>query len=84
MVDDSDATYHQVSVLSSRHLVVEDTGIGRADVGLETAVEKADLGPVEVQCLDISVAYARSQRGLFKSTADGTHWWLGGQSGHAW
>lgn len=43
------STHHEVGILSSRHLVVEDTGIGCTNVGLETAVEHADLTPVQVQ-----------------------------------
>jgi hypothetical protein len=52
--------HHKISVLSSRHLVVKYTGIGGADVGFKAAVEHADLAPVQIQCLDISISNARA------------------------
>lgn len=76
-------TYHEVSVLSSGHFVVKDTRVGSADVGLEAAVEHADLTPVKVEGLDVLVADTGSKFGLLKRHTDGSHGRLRGQTGHA-
>lgn len=77
-------TYHQVRVLSTRHLVVEDTRVGRADIRLETSVQHANLRPVHVQSLDVLIADTGPKARLLESTADSTHWWLRGEARHAW
>ena len=63
--------------------MVEDGGIGGTDVGLEAAVEHADLAPVQVQCLDIGIADASAKAGLLKSRGNGTHGRLRGETRHA-
>lgn len=63
----------QVRVLTTGHLVVKDTRIGSADIGLEALVELSDLGPILVERLDVLVRDTSTQTGLLESTADGTH-----------
>ena len=63
--------------------MVEDGRVGSADVGLEAAVEHADLAPVQVQRLDISITDTSSKTSLLKSRGDGAHGWLRGKAGHA-
>ena len=75
--------HHKIGVLSSRHLVVKYAGIRGADVGLKAAVEHADLAPIQIQCLDISISNARAQSGLLKGHTNSTHRRLRGQTGHA-
>ena len=64
--------------------MLEDTGVGSLDVGLEAAVEHADLAPVTVEGLDVVVANTGTKLGLFKSSADSTHGRLRGQARHAY
>lgn len=78
------ATYHKVGVLATGHLMVENTRVGGADVGLEATVQDTDLTPVEVEGLDVGVADTSTELGLLKSRANCTHRRLGGQTRHAW
>lgn len=71
----------QVGVLTTGHLVVKDTRVGSADVGLEALVELPDLSPVLVERLDVLVRDTSTQTGLLESTADGTHGRLRGETG---
>lgn len=70
----------EVGVLSSGHLMVEDTRVGRSDVGLEALVELSDLGPVLVETLNVLVRDSGTEVGLLERGADGTHGGLGRQS----
>ena len=73
---------HEVRVLSSRHLVIEDSRVGGPDVGLEAAVEGANGRPVEVESLDVLVTDSGTELGLLESGADGSHGGLRGHSRH--
>lgn len=64
--------------------MVENGRVRGANVGLETAVEQANLAPIAVESLDIVVADTSSEVGLFESHADGTHGRLGGKTGHTY
>lgn len=64
--------------------MVEDTRVRGPNVGLEAAVQDANLAPVQVKSLDISVLDASAELGLLESGANGTHRGLRGQTGHAY
>lgn len=70
----------QVGVLTTRHLVVEDTRVGSTNVGLEALVKLSNLGPVLVERLNVLIRDTSTQTGLLKSTADGTHGGLRGET----
>ena len=63
--------------------MVENAGIRRPYVRLETAVHHPDLTPVEVEGLDIVVSNSSTEAGLFERTCNGTHGRLRGQTRHA-
>ncbi len=42
------SAYHEVGILSTWHLVIEDTRVGSPDVGLKAAVQHTNLTPVQV------------------------------------
>ena len=64
--------------------MIEDTGVGRAYVRLEAAVERADLSPVRVERLNVVVANPGAQVALLKRAADGTHGRLVRKTRHAY
>ena len=76
------ATYHEVGVLTTGHLMVEHTRVGRTDVRLEALVQDTDLAPVEVERLDVRVADTSAEVGLLERRADGSHGRLRGETGH--
>lgn len=63
--------------------MLEDGRVGCADVGLEAAVHHPDLSPVQVESLDVVVADTSAEVVLLQSSADSTHSWLRGETGHA-
>ena len=63
--------------------MVEDTGVGRTNVRLEAAVQRAHLCPVGVERLDVFIANTSAEVALLQSTADGTHGGLRGKTRHA-
>jgi hypothetical protein len=78
-----EATHHKVGILSSGHLMVKHTRVGRANVGLETAIQQSDLAPVLVQRLYVVVADTSSEVSLLERHAHCTHGRLRGQTRHA-
>jgi hypothetical protein len=71
----------QIGVLSTRHLVVKDTRVRSADIGLEALVKHSDLGPVRVEGLNVFVRDTRAETGLLERDTDGTHGGLRGETG---
>lgn len=61
--------------------MVEDTRVGCTNIGLEALVKLSNLGPVLVERLNVLVRDTSTQTGLLKSTADGTHGGLRGETG---
>lgn len=66
-------SYHEICVLSSWHLMIEDTRVRCTDISLEAAVKHANLTPVRVQCLNISIADTRAQFCLLERRTDRSH-----------
>ena len=62
--------------------MIEDTRVCGANVGLEAGVEHTDLTPVKVESLNILISDTSAETGLLKSRANGSHWWLRGETGH--
>ena len=63
--------------------MVEYTRVRSTDISLKAAIEHANLAPVKVQSLDVSISDTSAKTSLLKSRSDGTHGWLGGETGHA-
>lgn len=59
-------TYHQVRILTTRHLVGKHAGVGGPNVGFEAGIEHANLRPVKVEGLYIGIANTRAKIGLVK------------------
>ena len=57
-------TYHQIRVLASRHLMGEHARVRRPYVGFEAAIKHANLRPVKVKSLYVSVANSSAKTGL--------------------
>ena len=81
--DRQTATYHEVGVLTTGHLMREHRGIGSLDVGIEALVEDTELRPVQIEGLDRIVADPGAERSLFERSAYGAHGRLRGHAGHA-
>jgi len=75
-------SHHQVRILPAWHLMVENTGVRRPYVCLETTVQHPDLAPVEVKGLDITVSDPSSKASLLECSRDSTHGGLRGQARH--
>ena len=72
------ASYHEVGVLPTGHLMLEYTRIGSPNVCLEASVQLANLGPVEIKGLNICVSDTGAKSRLLQGHADGPHRGLGG------
>lgn len=66
-------TNHQISVLSTWHLVIEDTGVRCSDICFKAAVKDSDLGPVQIEGLNVSISDAGSELRLLQRHADSAH-----------
>ena len=63
--------------------MLEHTRIRGTDIGLEAGVQLPNLGPIQVEGLDISVSDTGAKSGLLQGHANCTHRRLRSETGHA-